>query len=91
MGLEGITSKKVNILLGEFLKITKKVGQISGTNNLIIANAFLHLGKLLYFKNSSVQASNALDNHDNYPTWLQTKSKIIDKKFFMKIIITNIF
>lgn len=58
MGLEGITTSKVGIAIGSFLKLTLWAGKECGDNHLIIANSFLHLGNLLFYKNSSARTSN---------------------------------
>lgn len=79
MGLEGISTPKVKAALGDFLKITDAVSTICGRNNLIIANAFMHLGKLLYFKNSSFPTK-SIEANVQYPTWLENRLKSLRTK-----------
>ncbi|MCF2521062.1 hypothetical protein [Dyadobacter sp. CY351] len=52
MGVEGITALKNGITMGGFLQLTESVAIFTGTNNTIIANFYLHVANILYFKNS---------------------------------------
>lgn len=76
MGLEGITSPKIGVSMGGFLTLAHKVGEKCGQNHLINANAFLHLGNTLYFKNSSVRTNNYTEIKGFFPEKIKSK---IDK------------
>ncbi len=64
MGVEGITTQKLGISLGNFLKLAEKVNKktLAGRNNLIITNALLLAGKLFYFKNTAANINFAASN-----------------------------
>jgi len=79
MGLEGITTIKVQVALGAFLALTDSVSSICGRNNLIIANSFLHLGKLLYFKNSSFPTGELGTENSSYPEWMAARLSLVRK------------
>jgi hypothetical protein len=82
MGVEGITTKKLGISLGNFLKIAENVDMRTncGKNNLIIANAYLVTGKLFYFKNTAANINHAESKHNelrkdfiNFPPKIEQK------------------
>lgn len=79
MGLEGITTPKVQIAVGGFLTLAANVGLHCGTNSLITANAFLHLGNILYYKNSSERTSNASNINVHFPKEIENKINRLQK------------
>lgn len=76
LGMEGITPKKLNISLGNFLSLAYPVIKKTGGNeydSLVFANAFLLMGKLFYFKNTSLKIDEIVLN--NFPVHLKKRIK----------------
>ena len=67
LGVEGISTPKISIALGGFLKISEIVAISCGKNHVICANAYLLTGKALYFKNSSTVTHSDPKYLRNYP------------------------
>lgn len=80
MGIEGVTTAKISLELGGFISIANRLERICGKNHLIIANAYLHVGKLLYFKNSSQRTYWCKDFFESFPEDLKESTTKLDEK-----------
>jgi tetratricopeptide (TPR) repeat protein len=54
LGIEGISDLKLSIAMGGFLKMMEGFLDPQGRNHMLKANAYMFMGKLLYFKNNQV-------------------------------------
>lgn len=77
LGLEGVTTQKINLAMGEFFKIADKTEKVCGRSNLIIANGFLHLGRLAFFRNSPVDTDSLTTIKYDIPVWLASRKNQI--------------
>lgn len=77
---EGVSSGKARLEFGEFIRICEEVELHCGRNRLVLGNACLHHGHLLYYKNS-FQATQTYDPKAPEPEWYVERRKTIDALF----------